>query len=392
MIPTFFAHYKGCYGYGLVLMSIPTIARQPDTQGQSLHLMLQGNWEVAEAKAVHKALQQVPIKAAKTLIVDAQGVERLDITAAWFIYQQVQYWQQQGLSVELQHIPEEYLHYFTAITTTSVETSKPAHFTRWVRQVGSHTLEWGKALYSWVGFLGHSLISLGISLIRPRQFRARSLFHHVFATGITAVPIVGLIACLISIVITYQGGGQLRDLGAEIYTVDMVAISVLRELGVLLTAIMMAGRSGSAFAAEIGLMKTNQEVDALEVMGSDPFMILVVPRLLALLITLPLLTILADIVALVAAAVISSTILDISFLQFFTRIQTNIEFRTFAAGIIKAPFFAIVIALIGCWQGMRVTGSSESLGLQTTKAVVDAIFLVLVLDALFSVLFYRLGF
>lgn len=261
-----------------------------------------------------------------------------------------------------------------------------------IRRLGKQIFSLGHILHSATIFFGHSLVALFSSLLSPHLFRIRSVFHHVFATGISAVPIVALIACLISIVITYQGGGQLRDLGAELYTVDMVTISVLRELGVLLTAIMVAGRSGSAFAAEIGLMKTNQEVDALQVMGKDPFLILVVPRLVALVVALPLLTIVADIVALAAAALICSTILDISFIQFFTRIETNIEFRTFAAGLIKAPFFAVVIALIGCWQGMRVTGSSESLGKHTTKAVVDSIFLVLVLDALFSVLFYRLGF
>lgn len=261
-----------------------------------------------------------------------------------------------------------------------------------IRRVGQRLFATGATLYSAISFLGHSLVTLFACLLSPRLLRFRAIFHHVFATGISAVPIVGLIACLISIVITYQGGGQLRDLGVEMYTVDMVAISVLRELGVLLTAIMVAGRSGSAFAAEIGLMKTNQEVDALRVMGLDPFLILVIPRLLALVVALPLLTLLADMVALAAAAVISSAILDISYSQFFARVQLAVEFRTFAAGIVKAPFFALVIALIGCWQGMRVTGSSASLGEQTTRAVVDSIFLVLVLDALFSVLFYQLGF
>jgi phospholipid/cholesterol/gamma-HCH transport system permease protein len=270
------------------------------------------------------------------------------------------------------------------------KTAQPV--SRMVMQVGQRMAGKWAVLRSFVAFFGQGVVGLLACLVRPRLFRFRSIFHHVFATGISAVPIVGLIACLISIVITYQGGGQLRDLGAEMYTVDMVAISVLRELGVLLTAIMVAGRSGSAFAAEIGLMKTNQEVDALRVMGLDPFLILVIPRLLALVIALPLLTVLADMVALAAAAVISSVILDISYSQFFARVELAVEFRTFLAGVIKAPFFAVVIALIGCWQGMRVTGSSASLGTQTTRAVVDSIFLVLVLDALFSVLFYQLGF
>lgn len=360
-----------------------------------LHLKLQGDWVVAETVAIKTALQSVPLPPLGTLLLDARAVGKLDVTAAWLLYQQAQRWRQQGVGVGFGHFPPEYLAYFaSAAAPSSPPTDKRGaeKVAEVVRILGRQVADTGNTFRSATTFLGHSLSALAVSLLSPRLFRFRAIFHHVFATGISAVPIVALIACLISIVITYQGGGQLRDLGAELYTVDMVTISVLRELGVLLTAIMVAGRSGSAFAAEIGLMKTNQEVDALHVMGKDPFLILVLPRLVALVIALPLLTVVADIVALAAAALISSLILDISFVQFFNRIEANIEFRTFAAGLVKAPFFALVIALIGCWQGMRVTGSSESLGKHTTKAVVDAIFVVLMLDALFSVLFYRLGF
>ena len=369
---------------------------QRDYQGGELHLRLQGNWVLAEAVAIKAALQAVQPRLTERLLIDANAITQvLDVTAAWLIYQQVNRWRQQGYAVRFNHFPAEYLAYFTAVEQGS-SADKANTQPHWIAQLGRKTeqrlLAFGQTLRSLLIFFGHSLIAFFTSLFAPRLFRFRSVFHHVFATGISAVPIVALIACLISIVITYQGGGQLRDLGAELYTVDMVAISVLRELGVLLTAIMVAGRSGSAFAAEIGLMKTNQEVDALAVMGKDPFLILIVPRLVALVLALPLLTIIADIMAMAAAALISSLILDISFMQFFIRIQTNIQFHTFMAGLIKAPFFAVVIALMGCWQGMQVTGSSESLGEHTTKAVVDAIFLVLMLDAIFSVLFYRLGF
>ncbi|MBJ6609775.1 MAG: ABC transporter permease [Candidatus Thiothrix moscowensis] len=365
-------------------------------QDDSLFLHLQGEWCFEQAGEIRDMLAALVPEVAH-ITVQLQAVSRLDITAAWLIYRQAQQWQQQGRQVYFHDFPAEYLDYFAAVTTDVVTPPRLRQqavslFRQPVQRLGEKLLHLGQVWRSGITFFGHSLEALFVSLLSPHLFRTRAVFHHVFATGISAVPIVGLIACLISIVITYQGGGQLRDLGAELYTVDMVAISVLRELGVLLTAIMVAGRSGSAFAAEIGLMKTNQEVDALQVMGSDPFLVLVVPRLVALVIALPLLTIIADIVALVAAALIASSILDISFVQFFSRIEANIEFRTFAAGLIKAPFFAVVIALVGCWQGMRVSGSSESLGKHTTQAVVDAIFLVLVLDALFSILFYRMGF
>ena len=365
-------------------------------QDGELHLHLQGEWMFAQVAAIKAALQQVQPVTGTPLVLDVQAVARLDVTAAWFVYQQAQDWTRQGCTVRFAHFPAEYLNYFDNVAQAKHSSSSPDKGAKRRDKAagrlggGSFSRFW-QTLRSFITFFGHSLAALFTSLFSPHLFRFRAVFHHIFTTGISAIPIVALIACLISIVITYQGGGQLRDLGAEIYTVDMVAISVLRELGVLLTAIMVAGRSGSAFAAEIGLMKTNQEIDALQVMGKDPFVILVVPRLVALVIALPLLTVLANMMALAAAALISSVILDISFVQFFVRVSENVDFRTFMAGLIKAPFFAVVIALIACWQGMRVTGSSASLGEHTTKAVVDAIFVVLLLDALFSVLFYRLG-
>lgn len=383
--------------YSFLFLSRMTQLQQTNTDGV-LRLGLQGNWVLADAVDIRAALQAVQPVAPGKLVVDASQTDSLDVTGAWMVFHHAQGWQQQGNTVYFEHFPEEYLAYFNRAAEKSGvagqirKTGIGQFLWQSISNTGKKLFALGGILHSVITFFGHSFVVLFSSLLSPGLFRFRSVFHHIFATGISAVPIVALIACLISIVITYQGGGQLRDLGAELYTVDMVTISVLRELGVLLTAIMVAGRSGSAFAAEIGLMKTNQEVDALRVMGSDPFLILVVPRLVALVIALPLLTILADIVALAAAALISSVILDISFTQFYTRVATNIEFQTFAAGVIKAPFFAVVIALIGCWQGMRVSGSSESLGKHTTQAVVDAIFLVLLLDALFSVLFYRLGF
>ena len=359
-------------------------------QGEVLRLSLRGDWTFSEVAAIRTALLTVaPVSA--EIVVDAQAADHLDVTAAWLVFKRVQVWQAQGKTVRFEHFPNEYLSYFTEASVDKPPNRQGVLHT-FIAKFGQRATNLFMTLHSFTTFFGHSLVGLVVALASPLTFRFRSVFHHIFATGISAVPIVALIACLISIVITYQGGGQLRDLGAEMYTVDMVAISVLRELGVLLTAIMVAGRSGSAFAAEIGLMKTNQEVDALRVMGGDPFLILVVPRLVALVIALPLLTILADIMALAAAALVSSAILDISLSQFYSRVELGVDFRTFAAGLIKAPFFAVVIALIGCWQGMRVTGSSESLGEHTTKAVVDSIFLVLLLDALFSVLFYQLGF
>lgn len=364
-------------------------------QDDLLRFSLQGDWTFKHLDSIRSTLVAVSSLQPRVLI-DAGEVARLDITAAWFVYRQAQLWKQQGSEVTFAHFPAEYLDYFAQAGGADSQLDMTQQFVHacWqpVHRLGEQVVNLLATLYSAIVFFGQSIVSLLVSLFALHKFRFRSVFHHVFTTGISAVPIVALIACLISIVITYQGGATLKELGVEIYTVDMVAIAVLRELGVLLTAIMVAGRSGSAFAAEIGLMKSNQEVDALRVMGSEPFLILVVPRLVALVVALPLLTILADMVALVAAALIASAILDISFTQFFTYLRSWLDFPTLISGLIKAPFFAVVIAFVGCWQGMQVTGSSESLGEHTTRAVVNSIFLVLLLDALFSVLFYQMGF
>lgn len=371
---------------------------QPEQHNQTLTLYLRDAWVLPEANAVKAAVRNVAAliheQQIERVVVDAGQVERLDVSLVWLLFQQAQQWQKQGVQVTWQHVPDDYLHYCSIAQTALVARQSNTGWRSWLsplQRIGKQVHVGGQLGLSVIAFMGQGVVAFLSALARPSRFRFRALFHHVFTTGIHAVPIVAMIACLMSIVITYQGGAQLRELGASLYTIDMVAVSVLRELGVLLTAIMVAGRSGSAFAAEIGLMKTNQEVDALKVMGSDPFMILVMPRLLALVIALPLLTLLADIVALLAAALISPWLLDISVTQFFARIEHAIAFHTFAAGMIKAPFFAVVIALIGCWQGMQVTGSSESLGEHTTKAVVQSISLVLLLDAVFSILFYQLG-
>jgi phospholipid/cholesterol/gamma-HCH transport system permease protein len=242
-----------------------------------------------------------------------------------------------------------------------------------------------------VGYLGRIVVT-GLRSLRPRHLRTASIARHIYETGIQAIPIVSLIAFLISVIIAYLSAQQLRQFGAEIFTVDLVAIAVLREMGVLLTAIIVAGRSGSAFAAELGVMQLNDEVDALKSMGVDPWEVLVLPRLIGLLIALPLLTIVADAMGLAGGALLSSLLLDISLTQFIPRLQDALAPTTFWAGLIKAPVFATVIALVGTYRGMQVRDSSRELGRLTTVAVVESIFLVIFADAVFAVVFVELDF
>lgn len=253
------------------------------------------------------------------------------------------------------------------------------------------------AVRAWKGtielliFIGRVSSILLQCMREPKRFRIDSVSRHILETGIQAIPIVGLIAFLISIVLAYQSVFQMRPYGAEQFAANLVAISVLREMGVLLTAIMVAGRSGSAFTAEIGVMKVGEEVDALQVIGLSPYELLVVPRIIALMITLPLLTFIANIAGIAGGMVICHALMDMSLDQYLERVRTAASGWDLFVGIIKAPVFAFLIGTVGCLRGMEVEGSAESVGRLTTVSVVQSIFLVLMADAIFSVIFSHLG-
>ncbi|MEK7877025.1 MAG: ABC transporter permease [Pseudomonadota bacterium] len=265
------------------------------------------------------------------------------------------------------------------------------HWRRLVIELGKGADDaWHDAL-DIITFVGRAASWTVNALIHPDCLRPASISRHIAETGIDALPIIGLMAVMIAVVIGYQGVAQLRPYGGEDFTINLVAVSVLREMGVLITSIMVAGRSGSAFTAEIGVMKTREEVDALKMMGIEPMQVLVVPRLIALVITLPLLTFFADIMGLIGGAAISQFLLDVSPTQYLTRLPHVVDGSDLFVGLFKAPIFAFFIAIIGCMHGLRVSGSAESVGRETTRAVVKSIFLVIVLDAFFSILFEKIG-
>ncbi|MBJ6373443.1 ABC transporter permease [Sedimentitalea arenosa] len=242
-----------------------------------------------------------------------------------------------------------------------------------------------------IGFLGQVIATIASLVFHPRRLRMTSLVHHMQEVGLKAVPIVALMAFLIGIVLAFQGSAQLRQFGAEVFVVDLIAISILRELGILLTAIIVAGRSGSAFTAAIGSMKMREEVDAMRTLGLDPIEILVVPRVLALVLILPVLGFIADLTGLIGGALMSWIELGVSPAVFQSRLVANTDVWHFAVGMIKAPFFALIIGIIGCYEGLKVGGDAESLGRLTSTSVVLAIFMVIVVDAVFSVFFALVG-
>ena len=258
-------------------------------------------------------------------------------------------------------------------------------------QVGQTVVEFGIGVKQMLGFLGNVIVA-SLSVIRhPSRFRVKALVRQLELVGVSALGIIGLMSFLIGIVIAQQGAAQLRQFGAEIYTINLTGRLALRELGVLMTAIMVAGRSGSAFAAELGTMKLTEEVDAMRTIGVSPMEALVIPRIMAAVLMMPLLGFFSATIAVIGGAVIADLTLGIPFLTFLSRIKEVVPLYDLWVGLIKAPVFGLIVALAGCYQGMQVKGNSEEVGLRTTMAVVQAIFMVIVLDAFFAVFFDKIG-
>jgi phospholipid/cholesterol/gamma-HCH transport system permease protein len=364
--------------------------------GDALTVRLNGAWRIENIAAIEAALAQLSQEGTRRLVVDTRSLEALDLSGAWLLRDRLRALQGAGGRVEFTGETPSQFAFLEEITAQQAEqaAAEPEPPRSWhdaVAWVGRNSVQQWHQFVDAVGYGGRIAVT-GLRSLRPRHLRIASITRHVYETGIQAIPIVSLIAFLISVIIAYLSAQQLRQFGAEIFTVDLVAIAVLREMGVLLTAIIVAGRSGSAFAAEIGVMRLNDEIDALHSMGVDPFEVLVLPRLIGLLISLPLLTIVADAMGLAGGALLSSLLLDISLTQFIPRLQDALAPTTFWAGLIKAPVFAALIALVGTYRGMQVRDSSRELGRLTTVAVVQSIFLVIFADAVFAVVFVELDF
>ena len=276
-------------------------------------------------------------------------------------------------------------------STAPIEAERLPTFERMFTDTGGKVVNFGLGVLRFLSFLGEVLAAMGRLILHPRRFRMKSLVRQFELDGVTSLPIIGLMSFLIGIVVAQQGAAQLRQFGAEIYTINLTGRLSLRELGVLMTAIMVAGRSGSAFAAELGTMKLTEEIDAMRTIGVSPMEALVIPRILAAVLMMPLLGFFSAVVAVIGGAVIADLTLGIPFITFLSRIQEVVPLYDLWVGLIKAPVFGLIVALAGCYQGMQVRGNSEEVGLRTTKAVVQAIFMVIVLDAFFAIFFDQIG-
>jgi len=372
----------------------------------SLALDLTGEWRALSFEQIDTALAAVDVAGARHIEIATDRLAALDLTGAWRLREFVRHARQMGAEVAFAGTPPDQLRLVEDTLRPIEAAAAPQAVESLGQAISEFPVEAEVATLSFIGrravtlwhdmigalaFLGRLSSTAARALPRPRGLRPISIARHLYDTGITAIPIVALIAFLISVIIAYMSAQQLRGFGAEIFVVDLVTIGVLRELGVLLTAIIVAGRSGSAFAAEIGSMQLNEEVDALRATGVDPYEALVLPRVLGLVIALPLLTVVADLVGLVGGAVLCASLLHMPLDQYVNRVSQAISPSTFWVGIIKAPVFAVLIAMAGTHRGMQVRGSSRELGRLTTVAVVQAIFLVILADALFAVLFMEIG-
>ncbi len=350
-----------------------------------------GAWRAGSAATLALEVDGVD-PGAGPVVLDAGGLQSLDLTGAYFLRRLERRLAASRVRFEWRGTRPETLAFATGVLGDSDPPPRPVERTPPLGRIGRWSIaQYAEARES-VGFLGRIYVVIGAALRQPRRFRAASIVRHVYETGFQAIPIVSLIAFLISVIVAYIGAQQLRQYGGEVFVVDLVTLAVLRELGVLLTAIIVAGRSGSAFAAEIGVMRLNDEVDALRAIGMNAVEVLVVPRVFGLVIALPLLTVIADAMGLAGGAVLSWLLLDIPFNQFLQRMQEAIAATTFWAGLLKAPVFAFVIAMIGTYRGMQVRESSRELGRLTTVAVVQSIFMVLFLDAVFAIVYWQIDF
>jgi phospholipid/cholesterol/gamma-HCH transport system permease protein len=360
---------------------------------EALHLELLGEWRAALFPQIELELRGLDLTGTRQLSI-RPGSAQLDLSGAWLLRSFLQRAREAGVALEFEGEPPPALtlleHTATGETPLQVRHVEWLGPTQAVEDLGRRTVRGWKELRGGLDLFGRICVAFGRGLGSLHRLRPISVARHVYDTGITAIPIVALIGFLISVILAYMGAQELRQFGAEIFTVDLVTVGVLRELGVLLTAIIVAGRSGSAFAAEIGAMQLNEEVDALRAIGVNPVEVLILPRVLGLCIALPLLTVVADVIGLVGGALLCHELLNMPLTQYMIRAKSAIAPSTFWVGIIKAPVFAALIAIAGVYCGMQVRGSSRELGRLTTSAVVQAIFFVILVDALFAVLFLKL--
>ena len=365
-------------------------------EGGRLKLAAAGAWTARNARRLEATIAAETKRdgAVSRVEIDMARVERLDTFGAWLLERLVRSFSARGAATQVANLKEDFRALADEVHGVKLEAPaarRPRRLASLIAAIGQGATGAGEVLANFVNMLGAIAIALGRVAAKPRRFRFTSMVHQLDLVGWRGVPIMALITFLVGCIIAQQGIFHFSKFGADIYVVDMVGILVLRELGVLIVCIMVAGRSGSAYTAELGSMKMREEIDALQTMGFDPIEVLILPRILALVVGVPILTFIGSLAALYGGGLVCWLYGGIDPDIFLQRLHEAISLDHFKVGIIKAPFMALVIGVVACMEGLNVRGSAESLGLQTTASVVESIFLVIVLDGLFAIFFASIG-
>lgn len=365
-----------------------------NTDGDTLVVEVRGDWVFENVAQLEAASAFVRDSAGRHVVFRCAGLHRMDLAGAWVLYDRSQQLTEVGTTSEFKDFRAAHFKFLRHIIDTAAarEQTRPGDaggarhpFRAAMETLGEKSLERVEDTGQWTRWLFDGLR-------RPSRLVITETLQQLHQAGVRAIPVVMLMTFLIGIVLAFQGASQLERFGARIFVVDMVSIAVTREMAGLLAAVMVAGRSGSAFAASLGTMKLNEEVDAMRVLGMNPNQMLILPRVLALLIALPALTLFADIAGLAGGALITIGTLEVTPTQFMERVTLSTDMNDVLAGLVKAPFFALLIAAVGTLRGLQVERSAEALGRKTTDAVVQSIFLIICADAFFTTVFTRIGF
>jgi len=367
------------------------------SRGEGLDLAAAGSWTAEHARTLEPQVDAATRtnSQVRRVAIDVARIDRLDTFGAWLLERAMRTWTTQGCETRLIGLRDDYRGLFEKVHAgthkLTPEPPKQNSIIATLESVGRNMAGAGGDFVMLAQMIGALMVATKRVALRPWTFRLTSMINHLERVCWHAVPIILLITLLIGAILAQQGIFHFRKFGADIYVIDMVGVLVLREVGVLIVCIMVAGRSGSSYTAELGAMKMREEVDALRTMGFDPVEVLILPRIVALVIAVPVLTFLGSMAALYGGGVVSWAYGGIEPPVFLSRLQEAITVETFEVGILKAPFMALVIGVVACVEGLQVQGSAESLGEQTTNSVVKSIFLVIVLDGMFAMFFASIG-
>ena len=375
--------------------SLDTVLPAAVAQASPNSLALAGSWTARAISVVMPKLDSLQFAANAPVLADGANIQALDTAGAWALQKLVRRLADEGIALRWHNLRPENARLLDAVASRVETQSDPAAspvkaLPSLFARVGKSTHSAIKQALAMLAFVGETAHVLTATVAHPARFRWRPVLFNIRTAGFDALPIVGLLSFLLGIVVAYQGADQLRQYGANIFVADLVGLSMLREFAPLITAIIIAGRSGSAYAAQIGTMAVTEEIDAMRTIGIAPIELLVLPKIIALVIVMPLLTVFADVLGVLGGMLMARTQLGISYNEFADRFVKAVSVTAYLIGVCKAPVFAVIIATVGCYQGFRTKGGADSVGRQTTRSVVQSIFLVIVADALFSIAFSAL--